>query len=98
MPKESIKERPEAKIKLPKRYKVLMYNDDYTTMKFVTLVLMKIFDKDQEEAKRLMLAIHQSTYAVVGVYTRDIARTKVNSATDWARKCGFPLKIEAVEE
>lgn len=98
MPKESIKERPESKIRIPKRYKVLFYNDDFTPMEFVVIVLNEIFDKDEEEAVRLMLDIHHSTYAVVGIYTKDIARTKANSATEWARREGYPLKVEAVEE
>ena len=97
MPKESIKERPESKVRVPKRYKVLIYNDDYTPMDFVVEVLRQIFDKDREEAVRIMLGVHNSTYAVVGIYSRDIARTKANAATEWARSEGYPLKVEAVE-
>lgn len=98
MPKESLRERPESKIRRPKRYKVLMYNDDFTPMEFVVDVLKKNFDKSQDEAVKLMLSIHNSTYAVVGVYTRDIARTKAACTVEWARQEGYPLKVEAVEE
>ena len=98
MPRESVKERSETKIKIPKRYKVLFYNDDFTPMEFVVLVLNEIFEKDYNEAVKLMLEIYHSTCAVVGVYTRDIARTKAKHATDWARREGYPLKVEAVAE
>lgn len=98
MPKEKIRERSMSKVKIPKKYKVLMYNDDFTTMDFVVEILIQIFNKTKEEAVQLMLQIDKSTYAVVGIYTRDIARTKASLATEWARREGFPLKVEAVEE
>ncbi len=98
MPKEKIREKSQSKVKIPKKYKVLMYNDDFTTMDFVVEVLIQIFDKTKEDAVQLMLQIDKSTCAVVGVYTRDIARTKASLATEWARREGFPLKVEAVEE
>lgn len=98
MPKEAIKEKTKFELKVPKRYKVLIYNDDYTTMEFVTGILMTVFEKTKEEAVKLMLEVHKGTYAVVGVYVRDIARTKVNRATSLARNAGYPLKLEAVEE
>lgn len=98
MPKELIKKQTITKYKVPKKYKVYMYNDDYTTMEFVVRVLMEIFDKNEAEAEHIMLTIHKSVKAVVGVYTKDIAFTKVNKATTLARAEGFPLKIEAVDE
>ncbi len=97
MAKESVKERTESKIKLPKRYKVLFYNDDYTPMGFVVDVLQQIFGKTYNEARELMLGIHNGTYAVVGVYGKDIAKTKTNATIEWARSKGYPLKVEAVE-
>lgn len=97
MPKESVRERTESRLKEPKRYKVLMYNDDYTPMDFVVAVLQQIFDKNKNDAVGIMMEIHNGTFAVVGVYSRDIARTKANTATEWARSEGYPLKVEAVE-
>ena len=94
--KESIKEQTGSKIKTPKRYQVLLYNDDFTPMDFVVEVLMKIFDKDEKTAVTLMLGIHEGSYAVAGVYPKDIACTKAAEAVRWAREEGHPLKVEAV--
>lgn len=95
---ESISEQTREKYNIPKRYKVLIYNDDYTTMEFVVDILMEIFEKTEEEAENIMMEAHFSCSTVVGVYTKDIAVTKVNKATELARNEGFPLKLEAVEE
>jgi ATP-dependent Clp protease adaptor protein ClpS len=67
-------------------------------MDFVVMILSEIFDKDYEEAVRLMMSVHHGMYAVVGVYTKNIAYTKANQATEAARRQGYPLKIEVVEE
>lgn len=96
--KENIKEQTRSKIKMPKRYQVLLYNDDFTPMDFVVEVLMKIFDKDEKTAVTLMLGIHEGSYAVAGVYPKDIARTKAVQTVQWAREEGYPLKAEAVCE
>lgn len=96
--KESVKEQTNIKIKIPKRYRVLIYNDDFTPMDFVVAVLEQIFQKEHAAAVQLMLSIHKGSYAVAGVYTRDIAETKARSATAWAREEGYPLKVEAVRE
>lgn len=98
MPKEALREHTNVKNMMPKRYKVLFYNDDFTPMEFVVAVLEDIFDKNYEEAVELMMSVHTGTYAVVGVYTKDIAKTKTARAVEWARREGYPLKIEAVEE
>jgi len=82
----------------PKRYKVLMHNDDYTTMEFVIEVLMGIFRKSESEAVRLMHTIHHENYAVCGIYTQEIAETKITQTIDLARSCGFPLKCTMEEE
>ena len=98
MPKERMREMPSTRLRPPKRYKVIMYNDDFTPMEFVVSVLEQIFGKSHEEAVSLMMGIHKRTGAVVGVYTRDIANTKADNAMDLARQEGYPLKVEAVEE
>ena len=98
MPKERMTEMPSTRLRPPKRYKVIMYNDDFTPMEFVVSVLEQIFGKSHEEAVSLMMGIHKSTGAVVGLYTRDIANTKADNTMDLARQEGYPLKVEAVEE
>lgn len=94
--KESIKEQTRSRIKLPRHYQVLIYNDDFTPMDFVVDVLVEIFDKEQDAAVRLMLSVHEGSYAVVGAYPKDIAQTKAAEAVQWARDEGYPLKVEAV--
>ena len=95
MPKEqtSIKERSRTRITEPKRYKVTIYNDDFTSMEFVVKVLMEVFFKNQAEAEALMLQVHHSDKAVVGIYSYDIAVSKVQKATRMAREEGFPLRL-----
>lgn len=95
--KGAFKEKIDIKIKEPKKYKVLMYNDDFTPMDFVVEVLIEIFGKSQEEAVKLMYAVHQSEYAIVGIYTYDIANTKVETAVRKAREEGYPLRLKAEE-
>lgn len=82
----------------PKRYKVLMHNDDYTSMEFVVDVLMNIFRKSEAEAVRLMHTIHNENHAVCGIYTKEIAETKIEQTTELARENGFPLKCTMEEE
>jgi len=82
----------------PKMYKVLLLNDDYTTMDFVIDVLMDIFAKDEVEAIDLMLKIHEKNSAVCGVYVYDIAETKVIQVENRARKSEFPLRAIIEEE
>ena len=94
--KEGIKERTKSKVKQPRQYQVLIYNDDFTPMDFVVEVLMVVFDKEETAAVTLMMSIHKGSYAVAGVYPKDIARTKAAEAVQWARSEGYPLKVEAV--
>lgn len=84
----------ENDIELPPECSVVFYNDDYTTKKFVVDVLKTIFAKGEEEANFLMETVHTEGSAVVGIYTYDIAVTRVNLTTTKAKKEGFPLKIE----
>lgn len=86
----AVKERP--KTKKPRLYRVLMHNDDYTTQEFVVEVLRRVFAYNTAQAVQLMLLVHKSGLGVVGVYTREIAETKVNQTTQLARNHGHPLK------
>jgi ATP-dependent Clp protease adaptor protein ClpS len=76
----------------PPLFRVLLYNDDYTTMEFVVLILEKVFQKSTAEATRIMLNVHQQGVGVAGVFTRDVAETKVAIVLDLARKNEYPLK------
>ncbi len=82
----------------PKKYKVYLLNDDYTTMDFVVDILMRIFHKSYEEAERIMLEIHKKDKGLCGVYTYEIAETKVAQVHKRARDNGFPLKAYMEEE
>ena len=87
----AIKTKP-AKTKLPPLYKVLLLNDDYTPMEFVVLVLQEFFNKDREAATQIMLKIHLDGKGVCGVFTRDVAATKVDQVLDAANQAGHPLQ------
>ena len=82
----------------PQRYKVTIYNDDFTTMEFVVMILTQVFFKSEAEAEALMLKVHHSDKAVVGIYSYDVAISKVNKATNMARKAGFPLRLTVEPE
>ncbi|MEM9424140.1 MAG: ATP-dependent Clp protease adaptor ClpS [Spirochaetota bacterium] len=82
----------ENKVEYPKSYKVLMLNDDYTTQDFVVEILEEIFHKDRAEATTLMFSIHNEGRAAIGIYSYDIAVSKVKKTTTLARKAGFPLR------
>jgi ATP-dependent Clp protease adaptor protein ClpS len=81
-----------TKTKKPSMYKVLMLNDDYTPMEFVVLVLEQIYAKSHEEATRVMLHVHQKGVGICGVYTYEIAETKVNQTMDLAQQQQHPLQ------
>lgn len=85
-----IKERP--KVKKPKMFKVLLHNDHYTTMEFVVYILEAIFRRDEAEATRIMLAIHKAGLGVAGVYTKEVAETKVRKVLELAKQNDFPLQ------
>ncbi|MCA9672325.1 MAG: ATP-dependent Clp protease adapter ClpS [Myxococcales bacterium] len=84
-----VKER--KKTKKPQLYKVLLHNDDYTTMEFVVYVLMEIFNKNRTEATQIMLYVHTKGIGVCGLFTRDVAETKVKQTVDMAKEHGHPL-------
>lgn len=80
------------KTKKPSMYKVLMLNDDYTPMEFVVHVLERFFSKTREEATRIMLHVHQKGVGVCGVFTYEVAETKVTQVMDFARRHQHPLQ------
>ena len=82
-----------AKTKRPRLYKVLLHNDDFTTMEFVIEVLMRFFKKERTDAMRIMLLIHHTGTGVAGVYTHEIAETKVALVTEYAENHHHPLRV-----
>ena len=94
----AMRERQRTDLREPQRYKVTIYNDDFTTMEFVVMILTQVFFKSEAEAEALMLKVHHSDKAVVGIYSYDVALSKVNKATTMARKAGFPLRLTVEPE
>ena len=88
----------DIKIKHPKRYKVLILNDDYTSMEFVIDILMSVFHKTYEQAESIMLDVHKKNKGICGVYTHEIAETKIITVHKRAKDSGFPLKCMMEEE
>jgi len=85
--------RVEERLKRPSMWRVLLHNDDYTTQEFVVWVLQQIFNKPPAEAFAIMLSVHQSGLGVAGVFTHDMATTKVQAATDAAEQQDYPLLV-----
>lgn len=88
----------DIEVKEPKKFKVFLLNDDYSTMDFVIEVLVKVFKKSTEESAKIMLNIHNNGKELCGVYTHEIAATKVAQVKTMARSKGFPLKAVMEEE
>lgn len=84
-------------VREPRRFKVLLHNDDYTTMEFVVDVLIQVFRKPVHEAHDIMLAVHNSGLGVCGEYTEEVAETKVGQVHARARGAGFPLRCSMEE-
>jgi ATP-dependent Clp protease adaptor protein ClpS len=80
------------KLQRPRMYKVLMHNDDYTTMEFVILVLQKFFNKNYDDAQAIMLDVHKQGFGVCGIYTYEVAESKVAKVIKYARDNGHPLR------
>lgn len=94
----SFKEKERIELREPRRFKVTIYNDDFTTMEFVVKVLTTIFFKTPSDAEALMMKVHKEGSAIVGVYTYDMAVSKVEKATRMARDEGFPLRLTVTGE
>jgi ATP-dependent Clp protease adaptor protein ClpS len=86
----SIKVRP--RLKKPNMYKVLLHNDDYTLMEFVVEILQTVFSKTNEEAHQVMMKVHTQGAAICGIYTYEVAESKVNKVLQVAKTSGHPLK------
>jgi ATP-dependent Clp protease adaptor protein ClpS len=95
--REEIESQIEEELEEPPMFKVLLHNDDYTTMEFVVEILQKVFYKSPAEATRIMLLVHKSGVGVCGVFTVDIAETKVQIVHHLARESGFPLRCSMEE-
>ena len=89
-------ERP--KVEKPRRYVVVLHNDDYTTMEFVVHVLIKFFHMDETEATQVMLHIHHKGFGIAGTFTRDVAETKASHVVAYAKEHGHPLRCSAEPE
>jgi len=82
----------------PPMYRVLLHNDDYTTMEFVVEILIYVFNKSPESAAKIMMNVHQKGIGVCGLYTFEVAETKVNAVHNLARESGFPLRCSMEQE
>lgn len=93
----AVKERPKTKKKEPTLFKVVLLNDDYTTMEFVVTVLESVFHKSPAEAYQIMMQVHVNGRGVAGVYPWEVAETKANAVITEARGAGYPLKAVTEE-
>lgn len=82
----------EDDVQEPRKYRVLLHNDDYTTMDFVVEVLIRVFRKSETEATIIMLQIHNEGFGICGTYTAEVAETKVDMVHRLAKSAGFPLR------
>jgi len=82
----------EPKVQRPRLYKVLLLNDDYTPMEFVVVLIERVFHKNREEATQIMLHVHQKGVGVCGVFTREVAETKVRQVLGFAKERQHPLQ------
>jgi ATP-dependent Clp protease adaptor protein ClpS len=88
----------EEKVERPRQYRVLLHNDDYTTMEFVVMVLVTVFHHAEPEAVRIMMHVHQKGVGVAGIYSYEIAETKAAKVTRLAREHEFPLRCSVEPE
>jgi len=95
---EAVLTENKQKVEKPPLFKVLLHNDDYTTMEFVVFVLQSVFHKSTTDAYRIMMAVHQQGLGIAGVFTYEIAEAKVSKVTDLARSREFPLLCTMEEE
>lgn len=95
---EKTQSRDQDALQEPPLYRVLLHNDDYTTMDFVVMVLQTVFHKNTEEATRIMLNVHHQGIGIAGIYTREIAETKVAIVHQMAKQHQFPLRCSLEKE
>ena len=88
-----IEKESKTRAQRPPLYKVLLHNDDYTTQEFVVWILETVFNKPQPEAVAVMMRVHQSGLGIAGIYTRDVAETKVNATRRLAEQHEYPLLV-----
>jgi ATP-dependent Clp protease adaptor protein ClpS len=88
----TVLEEAPLKVQPPQLYQVVLINDDYTPMEFVVAILQEYFNKDRKTATQIMLRVHMNGRGVCGIYTHDVANTKVSQVTDAARQAGHPLQ------
>ena len=91
-------EKIDLKMKKPKKFIVIMHNDDFTTMEFVVAILSDIFNRSIEEANKIMMEVHKNGKGVAGIYPYDIAISKSTKAMTLAKEEGFPFKLTVEEE
>ena len=89
---EEVDSESDQEVEEPHQYKVMLLNDDYTTMEFVIEVLVHVFQKTPQDATRIMLNVHHKGVGICGIYPYEIAETKINTVETLARENGFPLK------
>lgn len=87
----------EDQLREPRQYKVLLHNDDYTSMEFVVDVLRSVFGKSEREAMTIMMSVHEKGIGLCGIYTAEVAETKVHLVHQMARKQSFPLRCSMEE-
>lgn len=95
---KTVLQESDKELQEPSKYKVLLFNDDYTTMDFVVMVLMVVFRKSLEESQEIMLNIHRNGKGLCGVYAFEVAETKVAQVSSMAEQHKFPLKCGLEEE
>ncbi|MEE4242943.1 MAG: ATP-dependent Clp protease adapter ClpS [Desulfopila sp.] len=89
---ESVATKRRTETREPPLYKVLLHNDDYTTMEFVVAILENVFHKSNAEATRIMLNVHHEGIGVAGIFTKEVSETKVSVVHELAKKNNFPLR------
>jgi ATP-dependent Clp protease adaptor protein ClpS len=97
-PGEQVLEKTRSKTKKPPLFRVILHNDDYTTMQFVVEILEAVFNKSPAEAHRIMMHVHTRGHGVCGLYTHEVAETKVSEVHERARENGVPLRASFEEE
>ena len=95
---ENVLTQKKEKVEKPPHYRVILHNDDYTTMDFVVVVLQKFFYKNETEATHIMLNVHKKGRGIAGIYTFEVAETKVNQVNSYAKKHQHPLKCSMERE